>query len=82
MTEITPIALIQLFQEQAILEGSETLEPNTDLFAAGMDSIAMMQLVLHMEDHFGVAVQPVEITRERFSTPQSLATFLQYKRAA
>jgi acyl carrier protein len=82
MTAITPKALIELFEEQAILEESESLQPHTDLFAAGMDSMALMQLVLHLEDQFGVAVQPAEITRECFSTPQSLADFLQCKQAA
>jgi acyl carrier protein len=82
MPAVTSEALVELFLTQGILENDEPLEPTTDLFAAGMDSMAMMQLVIHVEDHFGIALQPAEMTREHFTTVQTLASFLQKKQAA
>lgn len=78
-SEITPDAVLNLIIEQQIVESTETITPSTDLFALGMDSMAMMQLLLHIEDRFGIAVTPGEMTRDRFSTATALATFLAEK---
>ncbi len=79
---ITPAAVLDLIVEQQIVESPEPLTEQSDLFALGLDSMAMMQLLLHIEDRFGVAVQPGEMTRERFATAAALGTFLAEKHAA
>ena len=79
---ITPTAVLDLIVEQQIVESDGTLTPSTDLFGQGMDSMAMMQLLLHLEDRFGVEVTPAEMTRDRFQTADALASFLAEKAAA
>jgi acyl carrier protein len=49
---------------------------DSDLFALGLDSLAMMQLLLHIERDCQVTIPVAEITRERFSTPKRLAEWL------
>ncbi len=77
---ITPAAVLDLILSQQIVETSEPVTTSTDLFGLGMDSMAMMQLLLHIEDQFGIAVTPAEMTRERFATAEALAAFLSSKR--
>lgn len=76
---ISPAAVIELLTSEHILEPQEPLAPETDLFSMGLDSMAMMQLLLHIEQRFGIAVSPAEMTRERFATPSALAAFLAEK---
>lgn len=82
MTEasITPAAVIELLTSEHILEPQEPIAPDTDLFSLGMDSMAMMQLLLHIEDRFRLTINPAEMTRERFATAGALASFLGEKR--
>jgi acyl carrier protein len=74
--DITADSVLSLILEQQIIESAEPVSPATDLFALGMDSMAMMQLLLHIEDRFGMAVTPGEMTRDRFATAAALAEFL------
>lgn len=79
--DISPAAVLDLIIEQQIVEADEPVTPTTDLFGLGLDSMAMMQLLLHIEDRFGIQVAPGEMTRERFATAQALAAFLSEKTA-
>ncbi len=73
---ITPAAILELIAEQGIVEPVEPLTADTDLFGEGLDSMAMMQLLLHIEDRFGIEVTPAEMTRDRFQTAAAIASFL------
>ena len=77
---ISPAAVIELLTSEHILEAPEPIAPDADLFSLGMDSMAMMQLLLHIEMRFGLAVSPAEMTRERFASASALAGFLEEKR--
>ncbi len=77
---ISPAAVIELLTTEHILEPQEPLAPDTDLFSMGLDSMAMMQLLLQIEERFGLTVNPAEMTRERFATANALAGFLGEKR--
>ncbi|HRH94830.1 MAG TPA: phosphopantetheine-binding protein [Prosthecobacter sp.] len=77
---ITPATVIELLTSEHILEPHEPILPETDLFTLGLDSMAMMQLLLQIEQRFRLTVNPAEMTRERFATAGSLATFLGEKR--
>lgn len=77
---ITPAAVIELLTAENILEPQEPITPDTDLFTLGLDSMAMMQLLLQIEERFRLTVQPAEMTRERFATAGALASFLGEKR--
>lgn len=78
--DITPESVLSLILDQQIVETSAPVSTSTDLFALGMDSMAMMQLLLHIEDRFGIAVDAGEMTRDRFATAAALAAFLAQKR--
>ena len=77
---ISPAAVIELLTTEHILEPQEPLTPDTDLFSMGLDSMAMMQLLLLIEERFGLTINPAEMTRERFATASALAGFLGEKR--
>ncbi len=79
---ITPEAVLHLIVEQQIVEAVAPLASDTDLFALGLDSMAMMQLLLHIEDRFGIAITAGEMTRDRFANASALATFLAAKRTS
>ncbi len=50
-----------------------------DLFSAGLDSMAVMQLVVAAEEKFGVILGPADITRENLATPQAMAVLFSMK---
>ena len=74
--EISPATLIALIVELQIVEATYVLTADADLFAQGMDSLAIMQLLLHVEQRYGIRIPPGEMTRERFATPAVLAAWL------
>jgi acyl carrier protein len=73
---ITPEAILHLLHAHAILGSEEPATAQSDLFALGLDSLAMMQLLLHIEREFHLRIPAAEITRERFSTPLRLSEWL------
>lgn len=77
---ISPTAVIELIITEHIIEPHEPITPDTDLFSMGLDSMALMQLLLQIEERFRLTINPAEMTRERFATAGALATFLDEKR--
>ncbi len=78
MPAISPEAVITLITQHQIVETSEALTPDVDLFAQGLDSMAMMQLMLHLEREFSVRISPAEMTRNHFATARVLASWLSH----
>lgn len=77
--EITAAALLRLIMEEGLVE--EELGEGSDLAAHGLDSLAMMRLVILIERDFGVRVPPEGMTRARFATAAALALWLTELRA-
>lgn len=73
---ISASQVIQLIEAHGILLPDEPLEAETNLFSQGLDSVALMQLLLLLESEFQLSLSPAEISRERFSTPTALAAYL------
>lgn len=73
--------LIDLIRTE-ILDTTEPLTPGSDLFAAGLDSMGIMQLLLTIEDKYGVAIDPADLSRENFSTGEKIAALVAEKQAA
>lgn len=48
----------------------------SDLFEAGLDSMAIMQLLLLLEERFGVAIPVGSVSRANFKTAQAIAALL------
>lgn len=65
-----------------ILDTTEVLTPQSDLFAAGLDSMGIMQLLLAIEDRFGVAIDPADLSRGNFSSAEKIAALIAEKQAA
>ena len=71
--------LLQIIQDE-ILGSPEPLTPDSDLFEAGLDSMAIMQLLLHIEDHFQINLEPVDLSRENFRTATKIVALIASKR--
>lgn len=66
---------------ERFFERSYPVTLQTDLFAAGLDSMGIMQLVVLLEEKWGVALHSEDITKENFTTLSSLAALMR-RRAA
>ena len=73
--------LLEILQ-QDVLESDEAITPETDLFALGLDSMAIMQLLLFIEDEFGIALEPTDLSRDHFQTAAKITRLLESKRNA
>lgn len=52
------------------------LGPETDLMAAGFDSMSLVRLLLFVEEKYGTEVPEEQITEEILQDARSLAAFL------
>ena len=68
-------ALLRLVREK-LFDGGAPMTVETDLFAAGLDSMGIMQLMISIEERFGVRVPEASVTRENFSTASSLTALV------
>ena len=68
-------ALLRLVREK-LFDGGAPMTVETDLFAAGLDSMGIMQLMISIDERFGVRVPEASVTRENFSTASSLAALV------
>ncbi|MGE9270205.1 MAG: acyl carrier protein [Verrucomicrobiales bacterium] len=71
--------LIQILQTE-VLSTNQTITRDSQLFEAGLDSMAIMQLLLHIEDHFHVILEPVDLSRENFQTVPKIVELINSKR--
>jgi len=78
----TPESIISLLLENDILGTEETINEDSDLFTLGLDSLALMQLLLHLENHFAVTIPTANLMSSHFSTPVRLADWLCQLQAA
>jgi acyl carrier protein len=77
----TPTDLIDWMNAEGLLELDWDFPEDGDLAAAGLDSQAVMQLVVAVEDEYGVELTPEDLTRENLATPLSLAKLIAEKTA-
>ena len=64
-----------------LLELDGSFGVDSDLFAAGLDSMAIMQLVLMLDDEFNVKLPDCSITRTTFATARQIAEAVATARA-
>ncbi len=76
---MTPEAVIDWLNDEGMVELAETFPADGDLFAAGLDSMAVMQLVVAAEEKFGVIIGPEDITKANLATPRAMAQLLDRK---
>ena len=59
-----------------ILSTNESFTPQSDLIASGLDSLALTQLMLSIEESTGVWVDESLLTPEHFESAESLAALV------
>lgn len=72
----TSESIITLLLENDILGTEETINADSNLFTLGLDSLALMQLLLHLEIRFAVTIPTANLISSHFSTPSRLADWL------
>ncbi len=78
--EVDGIEVIGWLRSEEILMLEEGFTVGDDLFQAGLDSMAVMQLVVAAEEQFGVQLQAGDLTKENLTTAESLATLIRERR--
>lgn len=74
-----PTELIDWMNAEGLLELDWDFPEEGDLFAAGLDSMAVMQLVTAVEDEYGVELGPDDLTPANLATPKTLAALIAAK---
>ncbi len=77
----TPVEVIDWLNDEDVLDLEWDFPEDGDLFAAGLDSMAVMQLVVAVEDRYGIELAPENLTKEHLATPTTLAALLAAKLA-
>ena len=67
--------LLSLIREK-LIETGETMTVETDLFASGLDSMGIMQLMILIEERFGVRIAEAEVTHQNFATAGDLSSLV------
>jgi acyl carrier protein len=82
---MSTIAIVEGFIVDKVLYGGEhpAIDPDQDLITTGLlDSLAIMQLILFVEERFGVPVADVEVIPDNFRTLNMIKSFIERKQAA
>jgi acyl carrier protein len=72
----TPTELIDLLSHEGIVELDWDFPEDGDLAAAGLDSMAVMRLVVAIEEEYGLVLDPEQLTRANLASPRSLAELI------
>ena len=72
--------LVQLVSER-LLETQPGFDADSNLYESGLDSMAIMQLLILIEEEYGVALPESELTRQNFSTVRSVAGLIRARAA-
>lgn len=72
----TPTELIDWLNGEGLLDLEWDFPEDGDLFSAGLDSMAVMQMVVAVEDEYGVELTPEDLTKETLASPASLAKLI------
>jgi acyl carrier protein len=67
--------LLELISEQ-LLEVPAGFDAKSNLYDAGLDSMAIMQLLLLIEQNFGVMLPDSDLSRENFSDVRHVAALI------
>ena len=72
----TPTELIDWLNDEGVMELDWDFPEDGDLLAAGLDSMAVVQLVVAVEDRFEVELTPEQLTKANLATPAALAALI------
>lgn len=71
--------VMKMLREEQILDLPVDFEVEADLFEAGLDSMAVMQLIVVIEERYGVALGVADASREALGTPLRMAATINAK---
>ena len=57
----------------------QSVAEDTDLLAEGLDSLALMQLIMLLENEFSISISPADLDRKNFSTLANIANMVREK---
>jgi acyl carrier protein len=80
-TSPTPVELIDWLNDEGVMELDWDFPEDGDLIAAGLDSMAVMQLVVAVEDRYAIELAPEDLTKENLATPVTLAALIALRTA-
>lgn len=60
----------------------ECFTEQCDLYAEGLDSMAMMQMILLLEQEMDVRIEPEDLGKENFQTLEAIARLVEKKRSS
>lgn len=72
----SPLDLIEMLREEGLVDLPGGFPEQGDLFAAGMDSMGVMQLIVIVEERYGAVIRPEDAGRENLGTPVALAALI------
>ena len=72
--------LVHLVSER-LLETQPGFGADSNLYESGLDSMAIMQLLILIEEEYGVVLPEGELTRQNFSTVRSVAGLIRARAA-
>ncbi len=75
-TSPTPTELIDWLNDEGVMELDWDFPEDGCLAEAGLDSMAVMQLVVAVEDRWGVELGPEDLTKANLATPITLAALI------
>ncbi len=67
--------LVVLLRER-LLDTPHPFDATADLYSLGLDSMSIMQLLILVEEEYGVALPEADLTRQNFSTVRQLANLI------
>ncbi|YCM46536.1 acyl carrier protein [Verrucomicrobiaceae bacterium 227] len=70
-----PATLRQLIDEQ-LFSLDHSVTDDSDLYEEGLDSMALMQLILLLEQEFGIVLDPADLNRDNFASLNELSRFI------
>ena len=83
MSDLTSIIVsVRKIVSEHLFPLKECFTADCDLYTEGLDSMAMMQLILFVEQELGVTITPEDLGRENFQTLTAIATLVEKKRSS
>lgn len=73
---------LRLLISEQLFPLDDSVTNESDLHSEGLDSLALMQLILLLEREYSVSVSPEDLNRENFSSLEKLSEFVSTKKAA
>ena len=67
---------------ERLLETQPGFDADSNLYEAGLDSMALMKLLILVEEEYGVSIPESALTKQNFSTVRHLSKLIRERRAA